>query len=142
MKRILHPLILLSALWLIACSDALKPHSDLQRRALKTSTPDLEPANQALLSEINEKAIDLSRWSTIGHLFKDLQLGMHRNAVYKLLGEPDQFPEDKAKVVQYNPDGGFRGGESGSDWSLKIFFSDEKVNEIGFTKSIYGPPPG
>jgi len=99
-------------------------------------------SGKAVLDEIEQKGIDLSRWGKTGQLFAQLSGGMHRETVYELLGQPDFYPEDKTHTIQYNPDGAFNGGKNGPDWSLRIHFVDNKVTKIEFSKSIYGPPPG
>lgn len=104
-------------------------------------TTDSPAINQALLDDIATKGIDLSRWGSKSDAILLVHPGMDRAQVHAILGEPDVYPSDKTKVIQYNPNGDFHGGETGPDWSLKIHFIDDTVTTITFTKYVFGPPP-
>ena len=65
---------------------------------------------------------------------------MTRKNVVEMLGDPDPYPKDKKDVCQYSPTP-FQGGEDGPDWSLLVYFKDDKITGFKFRKFVYGPPP-
>ena len=136
-KPILH--CALFVLMFTACSKHADDNQTSSNR--NAGLPSLSQGNQLIIDQIQAKHVDLSRWSKIGHLFQSLTVGMSREAVYTLLGQPDLFPQDKTHSIQYNPDGDFNGGTNGPDWSLRIHFVNDEVTKVDFTKSIFGPPP-
>jgi outer membrane protein assembly factor BamE (lipoprotein component of BamABCDE complex) len=90
--------------------------------------------------EIVTKKIDLKGWKAKGSELKNLKIGMTRKNVVKILGKPDPYPENQKDFCQYSPTP-FNGGEHGPDWSLLIYFNDDKITGFEFRKWLYGPPP-
>lgn len=103
-------------------------------------TPDEDSIVSDINKEIAAKKIDLGRWKAIGPKLKDLKIGMTREKVVELLGEADPYPKDQKTFSQYSPSP-FHGGEDGPDWSLLIYFKDDKIAGFKFRKFVYGPPP-
>lgn len=109
----------------------------------KTPTVNQEGVvNQAVLTDIAQKKINLSRWGDRGRRFQLLQPGMTKREVVTLLGTPDEFPKDKPDILQFSPDDHFDGGATGPDWALELRFEAGKLKEVRFSKRVYGPPPG
>jgi len=98
--------------------------------------------NQAVLNDIIQKKINVSRWGGPGKQIQFLRTGMIRTEVIALLGSPDEYPKDKPGVLQYSPNGHFSGGDTGPDWALVLELESGRVKKVNFSKWVYGPPPG
>jgi hypothetical protein len=105
------------------------------------SAPALAP-NPAVVEDIIQKKVDVSRWGDRGKGFQFLRIGMTRAEVWSLLGPPDGYPKDRPDILQFPPDDHFHGGDAGPDWALVLEMESDRVKEIRFSKWVYGPPPG